>query len=39
MKSFFKAFASFCEAFGTARAATYLAQQGKIAEVKALYGN
>jgi hypothetical protein len=38
MKSFFNSFCSFCEAFGTARAAAYLARTGRYDEVKALYG-
>ena len=38
MKSFFKSFCSFCEAFGTARAAAYLARQGRVTEAKAMYG-
>jgi hypothetical protein len=37
MKSFFKSFFEFCEAFGTARAAAYLARHGRITEAKALY--
>jgi len=38
MKLFFKSFFEFCEAFGTARAAAYLARTGRYDEVKALYG-
>jgi hypothetical protein len=39
MKSFLKSFADFCEAFGTARAAAYLARQGRIDEAKTVVGS
>lgn len=39
MKSIFNAFMSFCEAFGTARAATHLARLGHHKEATALYKN
>jgi hypothetical protein len=38
MKSFLNSFLNFCEAFGTARAAAYLARTGRYNEVKELYG-
>jgi hypothetical protein len=38
MKSFFKAFLEFCDSFGTAKAAAYLARQGKVSEAKELFG-
>ena len=37
MKSLFKSFMSFCEAFSTARTATYLARLGHYKEATALY--
>jgi hypothetical protein len=38
MKSIFKSFYSICESIGTARAAAFLARQGRVEEAKALYG-
>jgi hypothetical protein len=39
MKNIIKSFWSICESIGTARAAAFLARQGRVAEAKALYGN
>lgn len=33
-----KSFYSICESIGTARAAAFLARQGRVEEAKALYG-
>ena len=39
MKKFIESVWSFFDAMGTARAAAYLARQGKIEEAKAVYTN
>ena len=39
MKKFIEAVWSFFDAMGTARAAAFLARQGKITEAKEMYGN
>jgi hypothetical protein len=39
MKKFIKSVWSFFDAMGTARAAAYLARQGRVTEAKAMYGN
>ena len=39
MKTIIKSFLSICESIGTARAAAFLARQGRVAEAKAMYGN
>jgi hypothetical protein len=38
MKTILNSFLSICESIGTARAAAFLARQGRITEAKALYG-
>jgi hypothetical protein len=38
MKTIINSLWSFFEAMGTARAAAYLARQGRITEAKAMYG-
>ena len=38
MKSLLNAFFKFCEAFGQARDAAFLARQGRITEAKEIYG-
>ena len=39
MKKFIESVWSFFDAMGTARAAAYLARQGRVTEAKAMYGN
>jgi hypothetical protein len=39
MKKFIEAVWSFFDAMGTARAAAYLARQGRVTEAKEMYGN
>jgi hypothetical protein len=39
MKKFIESIWSFFDAMGTARAAAYLARQGRTTEAKAMYGN
>jgi hypothetical protein len=39
MKKFIESVWSFFDAMGTARAAAYLARQGRVAEAKEMYGN
>ena len=38
MKTILNSIWSFFDAMGTARAATFLARQGRVAEAKAMYG-
>jgi hypothetical protein len=39
MKTIINSILSICESIGTARAAAFLARQGRVTEAKALYGN
>jgi hypothetical protein len=39
MKKFIESVWSFFDAMGTARAAAYLARQGRVTEAKEMYGN